>query len=63
MGDAGIGAAELVSDRGAAAVVTGHLGPNAFKALGAAGIPGYNGVGRTVREAVPAVVAGGGWRN
>ncbi|MBN2247926.1 MAG: NifB/NifX family molybdenum-iron cluster-binding protein [Coriobacteriia bacterium] len=58
MGGAGIGAAELVSDRRAAAVVTGHLGPNAFKALGTAGIPGYSGIGRTVREAVAAVVAG-----
>ncbi len=58
MGGAGIGAAETVSDRGAGAVVTGHLGPNAFKALQAAGIPGYTGIGRTVREAVAAVVAG-----
>lgn len=58
MGGAGIGAAELVSDRGAVAVVTGHLGPNAFKALGAAGIRGYDGVGRTVREAVSALTAG-----
>ena len=58
MGGAGTGAAEIVSDRGVQAVVTGHLGPNAFKALGAAGIPGYDGVGRTVRDAVSAFVAG-----
>lgn len=58
MGGAGIGAAELVSGRGVTAVVTGHLGPNAFKALGAAGITGFSGIGRTVREAVAAVAAG-----
>lgn len=58
MGGAGTGAAELVSDRGARAVVTGHLGPNAFNALKAAGIPGFSGVGRTVREAIAAVAAG-----
>jgi len=58
MGGAGTGAAELVSDRGARAVVTGHLGPNAFNALKAAGIPGYSGTGRTVREAIAAVAAG-----
>ncbi|MDY0340360.1 MAG: NifB/NifX family molybdenum-iron cluster-binding protein [Coriobacteriia bacterium] len=58
MGGAGIGTAEIVSERGVTAVVTGHLGPNAFKALGAAGIPGYTGIGLTVREAVAAVAAG-----
>ncbi|MBF4510759.1 MAG: NifB/NifX family molybdenum-iron cluster-binding protein [Aeromicrobium sp.] len=56
---AGIATAELVSDRGATAVITGHLGPKAFAALGAAGIPGYDGSGMTVREALDRFVEGG----
>lgn len=58
MQGAGIGAAESVSAKGASAVVTGHLGPKAFRALGAAGIPGYDGSGMTVREALDALDAG-----
>lgn len=49
---AGIASAEFVSDHGAGAVITGHLGPKAFAALDAAGIPGYNGSGLTVGEAL-----------
>lgn len=55
---AGIGAAELVAGTGVDAVITGHLGPKAFSALDAAGIVGYDGAGRTAREAVDAFVAG-----
>lgn len=55
---AGIAAAETVSDHSAAAVITGHLGPKAFAALHAAEIPGYNGSGMTVRDAVAAFAAG-----
>ncbi|MDO8848995.1 MAG: NifB/NifX family molybdenum-iron cluster-binding protein [Coriobacteriia bacterium] len=55
---AGIAAAETVSDHGATAVITGHLGPKAFAALKAAEIPGYNGSGMTVRSAVAAFAAG-----
>ena len=51
---AGIGAAELVADNGAEAVITGHLGPKAYRALSMVGISGYRGVGMTVREAVDA---------
>jgi len=54
----GIGAAEIVSSRGVDAVVTGHLGPKAYKALQAAGIEGFEGTGMTVREAVDAWVEG-----
>ncbi|HHJ98876.1 MAG TPA: hypothetical protein ENN10_02880 [Actinobacteria bacterium] len=57
-GGAGIGAAELMSDHKVEAVVTGHLGPNAFNALKAAGIPGYEGSGRTVKDALAALEAG-----
>ncbi|MDZ4655397.1 MAG: NifB/NifX family molybdenum-iron cluster-binding protein [Coriobacteriia bacterium] len=55
---AGIASAELVADHGVEAVVTGHLGPKAFPALGLAGIKGYSAVGMTVREALEALEAG-----
>ncbi len=55
---AGIGAAESVADSGAEAVITGHLGPKAYRALGMVGIKGYKGAGMTVREAVEAFEEG-----
>jgi predicted Fe-Mo cluster-binding NifX family protein len=55
---AGIASAELVSERGAAAVITGHLGPKAFAALQAANVRGYNGTGMTVRDALGALAEG-----
>lgn len=38
---AGIQAGQSVVDSGATAVITGHVGPKAFKVLEAAGIPVY----------------------
>jgi predicted Fe-Mo cluster-binding NifX family protein len=58
MHGAGMASAELISEAGVEAVITGHLGPNAFVALGAAGIPGYDGSGMSVREAIEAFKAG-----
>lgn len=58
MQGAGIGAAELVSESGAEAVITGHLGPKAHRALSMVGIGGYAGNGMTVREAVDAFTEG-----
>lgn len=55
---AGIASAELVSDRGVGAVITGHLGPKAFAALGTLGVRGYNGTGMTVRDALGAFAEG-----
>ena len=55
---AGIGAAELVANSGATAVITGHLGPKAYRALSMVGIDGYGGAGMTVREAVQAFEEG-----
>lgn len=51
---AGIAAAQLVSDKGADAVLSGFVGPNAFDALKASGIRIFEGVtiDDTVREAV-----------
>lgn len=55
---AGIGAAETVSNAGATAVITGHLGPKAFNVLASLGIEGYVGSGMTVAEAVAAYERG-----
>ena len=49
-GGAGTKAAQVVADSGATAVLTGNVGPNAFRALDAAGIKIYLGAGGTVRE-------------
>ncbi len=57
-GGAGIQAAQFVVNRGAQAVLTGNLGPNAFEVLQAAGIVGYLVSGGTVRQAVEAFQEG-----
>lgn len=56
-GGAGIQAAQLVADSGAAAVITGNVGPNAFAVLASAGISVYTYSGDTVRDAVEAFKA------
>jgi len=58
-GGAGIQAAQFVIERGAQAVVTGNVGPNAFSVFQAANVPMYLFGGGTVREAVEAYKAGG----
>jgi predicted Fe-Mo cluster-binding NifX family protein len=55
---AGFQAAEFVVERGAQAVVTGNVGPNAFKVLQALGVPVYLSGGGTVREAIDAYKIG-----
>jgi len=57
-GGAGIQAAQFVVERGAQAVVTGNVGPNAFQVFRSAGIPVHLFDGGTVRQAVEAVKAG-----
>lgn len=49
-GGAGIAAAQSVVDKGAKAVVTGYVGPNAMSVLRAAGMEIYKGAAATVRE-------------
>ncbi len=49
---AGIGAAQIIAKLEVKAVLTGHIGPNAHKALSNAGIQMYVGASGTVRNAV-----------
>jgi predicted Fe-Mo cluster-binding NifX family protein len=51
-GGAGIQTAQLIADKGAKTVITGNVGPNAFKALSAAGIEIITGATGTVLEVV-----------
>ncbi|MGB2805124.1 MAG: NifB/NifX family molybdenum-iron cluster-binding protein [Candidatus Zixiibacteriota bacterium] len=50
MGGAGPKAAQTIADKGAEAVVTGSVGPNAFQTLKAANIKIYQGASGTVKE-------------
>ena len=51
-GGAGISAAQLVADKGAEAVITGNVGPNAMNVLKAANIEIYKGSAASVKENV-----------
>jgi len=57
-GGAGVQAAQFILERGAQAVVTGNVGPNAFGVFQASGVEVYLFGGGTVREAVEAYKAG-----
>ncbi len=49
---AGIGAAQKVATLNVEAVITGHVGPNAYSALSRTGIKIYTGAVGTVKEAI-----------
>jgi len=53
-GGAGVQAAQLIAQRGASALITGNLGPNAASALSASGIKVYLVPGGTIREVTEA---------
>jgi predicted Fe-Mo cluster-binding NifX family protein/predicted DNA-binding protein (UPF0251 family) len=55
---AGIQSAEHIVKQGAHAVISGHLGPNAFRVLEAAGVPVYTASDMTVSEALRAFEEG-----
>lgn len=55
---AGFHTPEFIVEQGAQAVVTGSVGPNAFRTLQALGIPVYLFEGGTVQEAIEAYTAG-----
>ena len=50
----GVQVAQMLSDRGVDAVLTGNCGPKAFATLAAAGVPVYTGAAGTVAEAIAA---------
>ena len=58
-GGAGIQSAQLMSEKGVAAVLTGNCGPNAFNVFGQAGIQVISGINGPVRSAIEQFKAGG----
>lgn len=58
-GGAGIAAAQQLIDAGAKAVLTGNLGPNAFRVLSEAGVKAYRIGEMTATEALEAFMKGG----
>jgi predicted Fe-Mo cluster-binding NifX family protein len=51
-GGAGIQAAQMIANSGIEILITGNIGPNAFKTLSAAGVKVFTGLKGTVREAI-----------
>jgi predicted Fe-Mo cluster-binding NifX family protein len=51
-GGAGVQAAQLITQKGARALITGNLGPNAASALSASGIKVYLVPGGTVKDVI-----------
>ena len=57
-GGAGVQAAQFIVQKGAKALITGNLGPNAASALLASGIKAYLVPGGTVRDTIEAYKSG-----
>lgn len=58
-GGAGIQAAQQLAQSGVEAVITGNIGPNAFRTLQAANIETYVGASGTARDALKRYESGG----
>jgi len=58
MGGAGIQAGQFVASLGGDALITGNVGPNASRVLGASGLKVYVGASGSVRQAVEDFKAG-----
>jgi predicted Fe-Mo cluster-binding NifX family protein len=57
-GGAGVQAAQLIAQKGAKALITGNLGPNAESALSASGIKVYLAPGGTVNDVITSYKSG-----
>jgi len=57
-GGAGVQAAQLIAQKGAKALITGNLGPNAASALSASGIKVYLAPGGTVNDVITSYKSG-----
>lgn len=51
-GGAGIQAARDIYDMGIGAVITGNIGPNAFRVLSAASVKVYSGISGSIKDAI-----------
>ncbi|MCG9479403.1 MAG: NifB/NifX family molybdenum-iron cluster-binding protein [Actinomycetia bacterium] len=58
MGGAGIQTGQMIANKGAKAVITGNVGPNAFRVLSTGKVKIYTGVSGKVSEAVEKFKAG-----
>ncbi len=58
-GGAGIQAAQTIANKGAKVLITGNVGPNAFRALSAANIDIITGASGTIREVIEKFKRGG----
>ncbi len=52
MGGAGIQTGQMITNRGVKAVITGNVGPNAFRVLSTAGVKVYSGISGKVSDAI-----------
>lgn len=55
---AGISTAQFIASKGAKALITGNIGPNAYKVLAGAGIKMFTGVGGRIRDVIEAYKSG-----
>jgi predicted Fe-Mo cluster-binding NifX family protein len=58
LGGVGVQSGQLMEEQGVQAVITGHVGPNAFATLNAAGIEVYAGAAGSIQDALDSFKAG-----